>query len=51
MDEKMFASFIKQRLPRDDDRKLFEKLLEIFSTNGKEALAQYLKEKIIELEG
>jgi hypothetical protein len=51
VDENMFLSFVKQKLPREDDRKLFEKLFEIYRGRGKEALAQYLKKMIAELEG
>jgi hypothetical protein len=51
VDESMFLSFMKQKLPREDDRKLFEQLFEIYRRSGKETLAQYLKKMIAELEG
>lgn len=39
------------RLTTEDDRALFAKMFEIFSKEGSDALAQYLKEKVKELEG
>lgn len=47
----VFESYIKEKLPREDDRKLFEELYEVYLKQGKEALAKHLKEIITGLEG
>lgn len=47
----VFESFIKEKLPRQDDRKLFEELYEVYLEQGKEALAKHIKEMITKLEG
>ena len=51
MDKSIFESFIAEKLPRKDDKKLFEELYQIYRKQGKEALAKHLKELITELEG
>jgi len=51
MDGSIFESFIKEKLPREDDRKLFEELYEVYRKQGKEALAKHLKDMITKLEG
>jgi hypothetical protein len=51
MNESIFESFIKEKLPREDDRKLFEKLYEVYRKQGKEVLAKHLRDMIAELEG
>jgi hypothetical protein len=47
----IFESYIKDKLPREDDRKLFEELYQVYLKQGKEALTKHLKEIITELEG
>lgn len=51
METGIFESFVNKKLPREDDKQLFNELFEIYQKQGKEALAKYLKESIAKLEG
>ncbi len=46
MDQNIFKSFAKKNLPRADDQELFEKLFDIYCTEGKDAVTKHLKELI-----
>lgn len=46
MDQNIFESFVKERLPRPDDKQLFEKLFEIYCKEGKDAVVSHLKDLI-----
>jgi hypothetical protein len=48
--EKAFESFVKGKLPREDDKQLFGELLRVYHQDGKEALAKYLKDLIAKSE-
>jgi hypothetical protein len=50
MSENVFEKYVKDRLPRDDDKQLFEELYKIYLEGGKEDLAKRLKDLIAQLE-
>ncbi|MCL4436328.1 MAG: hypothetical protein M1503_03060 [Thaumarchaeota archaeon] len=50
MAENAFESFVKKKLPREDDKRLFEELYRVYQRDGKEAPTKYLKELIAKLE-
>jgi len=47
----IFKDYVAEKLPREDDRQLFEKFLKVYQEGGKEALVKHLKGMIAELEG
>jgi hypothetical protein len=47
----LFEKYVKEKLPREDDKQLFEELNRVYREGGKEALAKHLKDLISELEG
>ena len=51
MSSSLFEKYVKEKLPREDDKQLFEELRKVYSESGKEALAKHLKDLISELEG
>ena len=50
MSDSVFENYVKERLPREDDRQLFEELYKMYREGGKEALAKHLKGLIAQLE-
>ena len=50
MTENAFESFVKERLPREDDKQLFVELLRVYHQDGKDGLAKYLKDLIAKSE-
>jgi hypothetical protein len=46
LDQTIFKSFAKNNLPRADDQELFEKLFDMYCTEGKDAVTKHLKELI-----
>ena len=50
MGESIFESFVKQKLPREDDRQLFAELYELYEKQGKDALVKHLKDLIEKME-
>ena len=50
MVDSIFESFVKQKLPREDDKQLFAELHEIYEKQGKDALVKHLKDLISQLE-
>lgn len=51
MSGSIFRDYVVEKLPREDDRQLFEEFLRVYQERGKEALAKHLKDIIAELEG
>jgi len=50
MSESIFQRYVKEKLPREDDRQLFEELYKVYIEGGEEDLAKYLKDLIAKLE-
>ncbi len=50
MAEKVFEAYVKEKLPREDDKKLFGELFRIYQKEGKEALSKHLKDLILKME-
>jgi hypothetical protein len=50
MVDSIFESFVKQRLPREDDKQFFVELYEIYEKQGKDALVKHLKDLIDKVE-
>ena len=51
MSSSLFEKYVKEKLPRKDDRDLFEGLRKVYLEGGKEAVSKHLKDLISELEG
>lgn len=47
----MFEEYMKEKIPREDDKALFQELYEIYKKEGKEELQKHLKKLISQLEG
>ncbi|MBS7619331.1 hypothetical protein KEJ21_01600 [Candidatus Bathyarchaeota archaeon] len=50
MGERIIEQYLKDRLPREDDKQLFDELYKIFREGGQEALVKHLKNIISQLE-
>ena len=50
MAEKAFRAYVKDKLPRNDDKRFFDELFDIYQKEGKEGLSKYLKESITKME-
>jgi hypothetical protein len=50
MAENTFKSYIKSRLPREDDKQLFEDLAKAYREEGKDGVSKYLKSILSKLE-
>jgi hypothetical protein len=50
MSESLFESFVKQKLPREDDKQLFSELYALYEKQGKDALVKHLKDLIEKME-
>jgi hypothetical protein len=46
----LFEKYVKEKLPREDDRQLFEELIKVYREGGKEALSKHLKTLVSDLE-
>jgi hypothetical protein len=47
--EDIFQRYVKEKLPREDDRQLFDELYKLYEECGKEDLVKHLKDLIAQL--
>lgn len=50
MSNEPFEKYIEKRLPRADDKELYQKLFKVFKEKGKEGLRKYLQNLLSQVE-